>query len=286
MHPLLELGYEVHVVGRRSPADTPPDVRFHFLDLFDGPEVERVLGAIRPEALLHLAWEAEPGHFWTSPLNFQWVEATLRLARIFAEGGGRRFVGAGTCAEYDWAATPWLCDEGSSALGGDTPYGLCKRATYELLTSFATRVELSVAWGRVFFPYGPHEGARRLVPSVALALLRDEPALCSHGRQVRDFMHVADVAEALVAVLASELEGAVNVASGLPVRLADVVETIAGCVGRPDLVRLGALPEREGEPPRLVASVARLRDEVGWAPRFDLTRGIGETVEWWRRRGA
>ena len=58
---------------------------------------------IRPEVLIHLAWYAEHGKYWTSPENVRWVEASLALLRGFAAAGGRRVVMAGTCAEYEWS---------------------------------------------------------------------------------------------------------------------------------------------------------------------------------------
>jgi len=80
------------------------------------------------------------------------------------------------------------------------------------------------------------------------------------------------------------VEGAVNVASGRPVALAEVVEKVAARAGRPELVRLGAIPAPAGEPPALYADARRLREEVGWSPRYDLDEGLAETVEWLRRK--
>jgi nucleoside-diphosphate-sugar epimerase len=95
-------------------------------------------------------------------------------------------------------------------------------------------------------------------------------------------MHVHDVAGAFTALLESGVSGAVNIGSGVPVTVREVVDEVARATGRPDLVRPGALPARAGEPPALVADVTRLRDEVGFRPRHDLRSGIEDTVVWWR----
>jgi nucleoside-diphosphate-sugar epimerase len=92
------------------------------------------------------------------------------------------------------------------------------------------------------------------------------------------------VARAFVALLHSPIDGAVNIASGEEIALADVVALIAEQVGHPELVRLGALPRREGDPQRLAADVGRLRDQVGFHPRVTLARGIRDTIAWWRAR--
>jgi nucleoside-diphosphate-sugar epimerase len=95
---------------------------------------------------------------------------------------------------------------------------------------------------------------------------------------------VADVAGAFAALLDGGVEGAVNVGSGEPVALKDVVRELGERVGRPELVRLGALPAAPNDPPALVADVSRLRGEVGWRPAFGLGRGLDDAVAWWRVR--
>jgi nucleoside-diphosphate-sugar epimerase len=121
-----------------------------------------------------------------------------------------------------------------------------------------------------------------LVPSVICNLLLNREAPCSHGRQVRSFLHVADVGAAFAAVLDSEFEGPVNIGSDERIALADLVDRIARQIGRPDLVRLGARPTPPREPALLVPEVHRLRDQVRWRPRFTLNEGLVRTIEWWR----
>lgn len=277
---LLARGYEVHaVVSRGAPADDgPPGLRRHAADLLDSRVVSALLGKVGPTHLLHLAWYTEHGKFWTAVENLRWVGASLSLLEAFAAAGGRRVVAAGTCAEYaPTGEAP--CSEYETPLKPTTLYGACKHATHVALEAFARQEGLSHAWGRLFFPYGPGEPAARLVPSVARALLAGEPALCTHGRQVRDFIHADDAAAAFVALLDAGAEGAVNIATGRAVALREVVWKVAALVGCPDLVRLGARPAPAGEPPALYADARRLREEVGWTPRYELDAGIAETVE-------
>lgn len=281
--PLASAGYEVHAVGRRAgEAEVDaPRLHWHAADLLDARSVAALVAEVEPTHLLHLAWYTEHGKFWTAVENLSWVGASLKLFEAFAAAGGRRVVAAGTCVEYAPEGDA-PCSEASTPLAPTTLYGACKHATHVVLEAFARQAGLSAAWGRLFFPYGPGEPPGRLVPSVARALIAGEPALCTHGRQVRDFIHVEDAASAFVALLDSGGEGAVNVASGQPVALREVVEKVAERAGRPDLVRLDARPAPEGEPPSLYADARRLREEVGWSPRYDLDRGLAETVEWLR----
>ncbi len=279
---LAARGYEIHAVSAKEHAAirTPDGVRWHQADLLDTAQVSVLLAQIEPTHLLHSAWYATPGKYWTAPENFRWVEASLRLLQTFAACGGQRVVATGSCAEYDWRYG--YCSEKVTPLYPTTTYGTCKHALQLMLGALCKQMGLSAAWGRLFFLYGQHEYAERLVASVIRSILQGQPARCAHGQQIRDFLYVQDAADALVALLDSEATGAFNIASGLPVTLQQVVEEIGAQLKRPELIQLGALPAPENEPRLLLADVARLRDEVGWMPQYDLARGLAETIGWWK----
>ena len=124
---------------------------------------------------------------------------------------------AGSCAEYDWSRVA-VCHERSSPLadeaGTATPYAACKIAMQRSLEEFGRAHGLSSAWGRIFFQYGPGEHRERLVASVIVNLLEGREARCTHGRQIRSFLHVEDAGAAFAALLASSVQGPVNVGSG------------------------------------------------------------------------
>jgi nucleoside-diphosphate-sugar epimerase len=289
---LLGLGYEVHaVLSGRTGRDTPEQLRgarIHVGDLLEESCIEELMRAVRPTHLLHFAWIATPGLYWNSPDNFRWMSASVQLLRAFHSHGGERVMMAGSCAEYDWSRVE-ICEELSSPLADGSavppsPYAQCKIALQTALADFGRQEHLSTAWGRIFFQFGPHEHPDRLVPSVICHLLLNQEAPCSHGRQIRSFLHVADVGAAFAAALDSELQGAVNIGSGERITLADLVHRIGRQIGRPELLRLGARPAAPNEPSLLVPETHRLRDEVRWRPRFTLDEGLSDTIGWWRGR--
>ncbi len=292
--PLLNRGYEVHAVlsgshQRRAPQELR-EAAVHFADLLDAGQTDALLARVAPTHLLHFAWIATPGVYWHSAENFRWLDASRNLLRRFRAEGGARAVMAGSSAEYDWSRVG-LCIESSSPLadaagGAPTAYAAGKLAMQKDLAQFAARERLSAAWGRIFFQFGPYEHPDRLVPSVIRHLLLNQEAPCTHGRQIRSFLHVADVGEAFAQLLDSEVQGPVNIGSADRIKVADLIERIAQQIGRPELVRLGARETVTEEPPLLVPDVHRLHDEVQWRPRLSLGEAIGDTIGWWRTQTA
>jgi nucleoside-diphosphate-sugar epimerase len=280
--------------------EMPPEVRWHRANLLAPESAEALVREVRPSHLLHLAWYTQPGAFWTALENFDWVQASLRLLRAFGELEGRRAVLAGTCTEYAWErsthcvekvpprADDRAADADAARAHPSTPmcpatlYGAAKHGLHVVAERWALQTDVALAWGRIFYAYGPHEHPARLVSGVARALVRGEEVPCTSGTQVRDYLDTPDLGSAFAALLTSEVTGPVNMASGEPVRVAELVAAVADAAGRPELVRLGALPQRPGDPERLTADVRRLREEVGWSPSIDLREGVARTVAWWR----
>ncbi len=282
---LARRGEDVHALStRRSPPEAA-GVRWHRLDLLEGgPALDELMRELRPTRLVHLAWYGEHGG-WGAPENVVWVECGLRLMRAFVRHGGCRLLAIGTCAEYDWSAADRQLGENRSRVAPTTLYGVSKDALRRVAHAYAACEGIEFAWGRPFFMYGPRENPPRLVASVVRSLLEGRHVATSSGEQLRDFMHVEDVAGALVALLDSPVVGDVNIGSGVGVTVGEVVDRIVQLVGRPELIRRGSLPMQPGEPRRLVADIARLRDEVGYRPRIALADGLAATVRWWEAQG-
>ena len=276
---LLEGGYEVHAVDIRPIVLEGCEV--HTADLMNASDAKRLVEHVRPTHLLHMAWYVEHGKFWTSLDNTRWVEASLNLLREFISNGGERAITIGTCAEYETGHP--VCLEDDTPCRPATLYGACKYALSVMQSALCRQAGISHAWPRIFFLYGPGEPERKLVSAVIASLLRGEAAATSHGGQVRDFLHVEDVARALVSVLDSSVEGNVNIGSGEAITQRHVVESIARLIGRPELLRLGAVPAAADEPERLIPDVTRL-SATGFTPKHTLDEGLALTIESWRQR--
>ena len=249
--------------------------------LEDGDRLRNVLNDWRPDACIHLAWYAEPGKYLTSPHNIALLHASFDLMQLLAESGCRHIVTAGTCAEYD-AERGWLKEDGPTkpqSLYAATKLSLC--VTGEQL---ARSLGMTFAHARVFYPYGPAEDPRRMVPALIRALLAGKTFEASGGEQVRDYIHIDDIANAFVTLLTQNASGIYNIGSGEPLTVRRLMETIEGVVGRRGLIQFGALPPREWEPRFLCADMQKLRG-LGYAPQHTLVSGLEQTAAWWREQG-
>ena len=257
----------------------PSTVYSYEADLFDDNKITQLISKIKATHLLHYAWYTVPGKYWSSETNLDCVRSSIKLFQEFIAHGGKRIVAAGTCAEYTWGENP--CDEFTTPLKSSTLYGTCKAALYQLLEAYARQKNISFAWGRIFFLYGPFESKERLVPSIIQKLLNKEMTPCSHGNQIRDFMHVEDIAHCFASLLSSEVQGSFNIASGQNYSLRQIIDAISARLDGREKIQYGAIAA-PSDPPIISANISRLKNELKWSPKYSLDKGLDQTIEWWR----
>lgn len=282
---LVKEGHEVFAAVRPESnlwriADVAPSLRILPCDLQVPADVDAHVTNIRPDLCFHLAWYAEPGKYLASPHNISLLSSSLNLAQRLASLGCKRLVAAGTCFEYD-TALGYLSESSQTKPG--SLYAASKLALQLVLDQLTALHVMSVAWVRLFYQYGPFEDQRRLVPSVVCSLLRNQLVNVTAGGQIRDYLHVEDVATAILAVGKSDLSGPVNIGSGNPVAVRQILASIGALLDRAELIAIGALPYGATDPTFICANNRRLVDGTGWAPHFDLDQGLRHTIQWWQR---
>ena len=278
----LKQGFEVHAVTSRTvgqPDDAAGGAVWHVCDLTARGGAGGLIAEIAPSHLIHAAWDTRHGIYWSSPSNLAWLAATAELAASFAAAGGRRFVLVGTCAEYDWRYG--LMIENETPERPDTLYGRCKLAAHHAVQGAAMDLGFSAVTGRVFSVFGPHEQPGRFIPYACRTLAAGDTPKLSTGRQIRDLLHARDIALALL-VLAEhdELQGAVNIGSGLPMSLGHAARILADAAGAPERSGLGRAADRPGDPMILLPSVERLVS-TGWRPQLEAEEGLRQIFAWW-----
>lgn len=255
-----------------------PGVEIVRADITDAAALARAAQRARPDACIHLAAAGAV----VRDDDLERVLATNALApALLAQGlataGCRRLVTAGSSSEYGPVEGPM--DERAAAAPDDS-YGVAKLAGGLLARAVGRPLGLETVHLRLFSVYGPGEDPRRLVPSVLRALIERRPLELTAGEQVRDFVFVDDVAEALLdAALRPGVDGlTVNLGSGVQTSVRELCLTAADVLGGHDLLRFGALPYRAGERFHWRAATDR-SDALGWTARTPLRAGLERTIE-------
>jgi len=198
------------------------------------------------DVVIHAAWYAEPRKYLQSSKNMDCLVGSLNFARGAVIAGVKRFVGIGTCFEYDLSAGVLSKD---SPLNPLTPYASTKVALYMALSHWLPEKSVEFAWCRLFYLYGEGEDERRLVPYLHKQLVKGEEVELTSGKQIRDFLDVSEAGRVIAEVAAGEQHGPINVCSGEPITVRQLAEQIGDTYGRRDLLKFGSRPDNLVDPP-------------------------------------
>jgi nucleoside-diphosphate-sugar epimerase len=278
---LSKCNIELHAVYNNRQPEIVEHVTWHRTNILNQAEVETLMANIRPTHLLHLAWCAEHGTYWKDHTNLTWLSASINIAQGFIKYGGKRCLFLGTSAEYDWSGSEPL-NEFTTPLIPLGLYGGSKLGLYWALNRFFEQENISWVWARLFNPFGPGEDPRRLIPKTCSRLLSGEHISFDGGLSRRDFLYVADVGSAIAHALLGEIVGPVNIASGNPVSIREVISQIAHQYDCSDLIAFDAPDTANEKIDVVVADVTRLQKECNWRPEKTFQERIKETCEWWK----
>jgi UDP-arabinose 4-epimerase len=280
---------------------------FESVDLRARERLGKVFAHWKPEAVVHLAALAYVGESVEDPAGYYEnnVGGTLSLLGAMRDSGCARLVFSSTCAVYGTPPSIPIVED--TPLAPIQPYGWSKRIVEQVLGSYDQAYALRSVSLRYFNAAGAdpdletgehHEPETHLIPRALDVAAGREPSIAVFGTDydtpdgtcIRDYVHVADLAEAHVAALEHLERGGATVALNLGAEEGhSVLEVLAAAeqvTGRPIARELR--PRRPGDPPRLVADARRARELLGWQPRLsELTTILGHAWAWHQRlRGA
>ena len=197
------------------------------------------------DTVIHVAWYAEPGQYLQSPKNLDCLQGTLNMAKGAVQANVRRFVGVGTCFEYDLSHGILSVRTPLKPL---TSYAGAKAATYLALSQWLQNEGVEFAWCRLFYLHGEGEDTRRLVPYLRAKLAAGESAELTSGNQIRDYLDVSEAGLLIAGIALGQAQGPINVCSGRPITVRQFAEKIAEEYGRCDLLKFGARPDNLIDP--------------------------------------
>ena len=269
---LLELLglHDVACIGRKRPVTLPDSVTWIDADLLkidDSAQLE--IERFSPECCVHLAWAGLPDYSLRMCLAN--LTAGIQLFHLLNKLGCRKIIGVGTCWEYG-ACTGQIQE---SFPGFELNlFAAHKTALREIGQSLIMGADRRFIWARIFFVYGARQRSTSLIPSAHISIKRGEVPKINTLEAINDFVHVQDVASALLHLLENgDAIGTYNIGSGQPTSVAEVVNAIALQMGR-ELPYLNPNLKLDNG---FWADINRLKS-LGWKPVHTLRSGIGQVV--------
>ncbi len=298
---LLNAGHVVTVYdnlteGHRSAVDT----RAHFV--LGQPELDHdirdAVRAARPEAVLHFAANALVGESMTNPGKYfqNNVANGLKLLEAAIAARVPKFVFSSTCATYGPPDRVPMTED-RFPQRPINPYGESKLMFEKMLNWYHQIHGLEFVAFRYFNAAGAsanfgehHRIETHLIPNVLRVALGQSTQCEIYGSDypipdgtcIRDYIHVADLAQAHILALAPGRQGYYNLGNGDGSSVRQVIETCEKVTGTP--IPVVQKPRRPGDPPRLVASAAKAITELGWKPKFPKLHDIVATAWAWHKK--
>jgi nucleoside-diphosphate-sugar epimerase len=204
---------------------------------------------INIDTILHLAWYVEPGQYLQSEKNIDCLVGSLNLVKGAIQAGIKKFVGIGTCFEYDLSKKDLSVD---TPLKPNSLYGITKAALFSVLADWLSKSSVEFTWCRLFYLYGEGQDPRNLVPYLRSRLEKNDLAKLTTGTQIRDYLNVSDAAKKIAEIVIGRQVGAINICSGIPITIRQLAEKIADEYGKRELLKFGARPNNFVDPPYIV----------------------------------
>lgn len=275
---LLDRGYIIYGVSSKTELSYHPNLIQLHVNLLDDKEVKDFFTCNQFDTLIHLAWYLGP-KCHISNINMDWLRASLLLLQEFKRSGGKCFISTGTVSEYDFSYG--FLSEQKTPLRNSSLHGVVKSCFYRMAESYCKQNNIEFKWPRVFNLFGPKEKPKRLVPYVINSMLQNKDVLVSSCQKFQDFLFVEDTASAIAQVLESDFTGAINICSGIPIKLEYIVNKIKDIIGYEGNIYWGAIPASFDDT-IIVGDNSLLLNYLHWKPKYSFEQGLIKTINWWR----
>jgi UDP-glucose 4-epimerase len=286
---LIQEGHEVVVVDNLSTGkrrNLNRAARFFKLDI-QSWRLERVFRNERPNLVMHLAAQMDVRKSVEDPIFDAQVNVLgmLNVLQQAIKHGVRKVVFSSSGGAIYGEQEVYPAPE-SHVTRPLSPYGISKLCGEQYL-SYYQRVSglqiVSLRYANVYGPRQDPDGEAGVVAIFIQKLLNNEQAIVyGNGRQTRDFVYVEDVVEANLAVMGQETQGTYNVGTGEETSINDLLRILVSRTNSTCKEVHG--PAKAGEQARSVIDSGKLRQELSWEPRTELSEGLKRTVDYFREQ--
>jgi dTDP-6-deoxy-L-talose 4-dehydrogenase (NAD+) len=177
------------------------------------------------DIVVHAAWFVEPKTYLNSDENINCLIGSLEMAKGIVLSNVKRFVGIGTCFEYDLSSNkPLTIDHLTRP---SSLYATTKNALYLSLSELFKKHNIQFSWGRLFYLFGEGENENRFTPYLHKSLSKGLEVKLKEPNNIRDFIDVKDAAKIIIENVLSNKEGPFNICSGVGITIKQYAENIA-----------------------------------------------------------
>lgn len=233
------------------------------------------------DTFYHIAW-ANTGANRNSSTELQSrnISYTLEAVRTAHALGCKRFIGAGSQAEYGPMNVDKIAPD--SPANPTTPYGVCKLAAGQLAALLCRELEMDCIWPRIFSVYGIYEKETTMIASGLRSMLCGTPTEFTPAMQRWDYLYSKDAGRAYYLIGEKGKAGAVYcVGSGKAAHLRDYIFKMAELTDTKN-PGIGVRPYPSGAVMNLCADISSLKEDTGFMPEYTFDEGIRETIAWIR----
>ena len=287
-HEVINLDSLTYAGNLESLTDVEDDARYTFVraDVADAPAVEAVFAAHKPEVVVHFAAESHVDRSVLDASDFVRtnVLGTQVLLDVSRKHGVQRFVHVSTDEVYGSLGPVGLFTE-DSLLQPNSPYSASKAGSDMLVRAAFYTHGFPTIITRCSNNYGPYQFPEKLIPLMILNAVEDKPLpVYGDGRNVRDWIHVTDHAEAIEVVMEKGRDGEVyNIGGNSERENITVVKKILELVKKGEQL-IQFVTDRPGHDRRYAIDNAKIKAELGWTPGHSFEAALAETVEWYRQK--
>jgi nucleoside-diphosphate-sugar epimerase len=272
---LIESGFEVKSLGRNLSSTIDCEQIIGDITILDS--YSKSLLSWKPEVVIQAAWVTNQKTYRTSPLNSNYMNATLNFAEQSYLAGTQHFLALGSSAEYGSPKEP--CNSLTTIAAPKDNYGTSKLQTLEKLGEIAEKFSSEFSWARIFQPYGPNQDLTRLLPFATQELRAGNRFEVGNPNVILDWISSRDVASALNYAIKNPINQIFDVGTSEPMSVLQVLQTLVMLLDvDPELLRIADKPSTEDEKFLMVVSKESPLFKANWAPQDDLVSGLKWTL--------
>ena len=267
--------------------------RYHMViaDISDEEVVERVCKEYEIDTIVHFAAESHVDRSIEGPLAFckTNIQGTLHLLEVVRRNPSIHFHHVSTDEVYGSLGKEGAFNE-SSAIRPNSPYAASKAASDHLVRAWANTYSISTTISHCSNNYGPCQNGEKLIPRMLSCLIEKRPLpIYGKGANIRDWLYVVDHVEALWAILQKAPKGSVfdigggYEASNLEIvhRLIEEYSLLTSQNPEEFTPLIHYVEDRLGHDFRYSIDPSKIKKELGWSPKYDFSKGLKETVQWY-----